>query len=81
MVPDLEDVAMLEETIQRWERQFLNKGRIDGMRRMLVRLLEERFGPLPSSVQHSLETISSTRKLEKLFGQALRADSLTQVGL
>ena len=81
MIPDLEDAAMLEETILRWEKQFLRKGRVDGMRRMLVRLLEERFGPLPSSVEHSLEVISSPRKLEQLFGQALRAESLAQVGL
>jgi hypothetical protein len=81
IIPELEDTKMLEETLIRWEKQFLRKGRIEGMRRMLVRLLEERFGPLPSSVEHSLEVISSPRKLEQLFGQALRAESLAQVGL
>ncbi len=85
IILDLEDVTMLEETILEWEKQFLRRGRqegrIEGMRRMLVRLMEERFGPLPSSVRHSLEAVSSPRKLERLFGQALKADSLAQVGL
>ncbi|HEX6903431.1 MAG TPA: Rpn family recombination-promoting nuclease/putative transposase [Thermoanaerobaculia bacterium] len=78
---DLEDVTMLEETILEWEKQFLRRGRIEGMRRMLVRLMEERFGPLPSNIRRSLEAVSSPRKLERLFGQALKAESLAQVGL
>jgi Putative transposase, YhgA-like len=81
IILDLEDVTMLEETILEWEKQFRREGRLEATRRMLSLLLEERFGPLPSSVRRSLEAVSSPRKLERLFGQALKADSLAQVGL
>lgn len=83
MVPDLEDVAMLEETIQRWERQFIRQGRQEGiraMRRILLRVMEERFGPLPASVRRHVNTLSSLRELERLTEKVLKAESLAQAG-
>ncbi|HSG37996.1 MAG TPA: Rpn family recombination-promoting nuclease/putative transposase [Thermoanaerobaculia bacterium] len=77
IVPGLEDTEMLEQTLMRWERQF----RVDGMRQMLVRVMEERFGPLPPAVHQSLEKVRNARTLEKLAGKILRAESLAQVGL
>ena len=68
---------MLEQTLMRWERQF----RIDGMRQMLVRVMEERFGPLPPAVHQSLDKVRNARTLEKLAGKILKAESLAQVGL
>jgi hypothetical protein len=88
-VGDLEEIAMLEETLTEWlngaERKGRKEGRqegqIEGMRQLLVRLLEQRFGVLPSAARRRVRAISSAKKLEELADRALVAGSLAELGL
>jgi predicted transposase YdaD len=75
-VVELEDVAMLEETLMEWQEQ----ARVEGMRQLILRLLEQRFGALPQKVLRQLRAISSPQTLE-LGGRILIADSLQAMGL
>lgn len=85
-IPDtieLEDTAMLEETLLEWgeKLQTETKGRLDGMRRLLVQLMEQRFGPLPRAVRQRLRAIDSQRELERLASRVLTAQKLQDLGL
>lgn len=89
---DLEDTSMLEQAAREWEKRFLKEGReegreegrkegrkegqVDGMRRLLLKLLDERFGPLPEMVRRKVEAIDSARALETLGKRVLAAKSL-----
>jgi len=74
---DLEDVAMLEINARRWH----NRGLAEVLRRVLLRLMESRFGPLPQAVQRSVQRITSPRRLEELTGKVLVAASPQEMGL
>lgn len=82
---DLEDIPMLEQSLIEWEKEFLRKGRregqVEGMRRLLLKQLEARFGPLPLKARQRVEKISSARRLERLADQILSANSLAEMGL
>jgi len=88
-VEDLEEVPMLEEAIIAWERKAWRQGRKEGReegrllerRRLVVRLLEQRFGPLPANVQRQLKAISSPEDLERIADTILTAGSLQELGL
>ena len=97
IVAGLEEAAMLEETILRWEKELrsegrqegrreglregLREGKIEGMRRMLLKQLELKFGPLTPQVRRGVEAISRMRELERLAGRVLKAKSLSELGL
>jgi hypothetical protein len=76
---------MLEENLIAWrkrkEREDQDKGKQKGMRAILLRLLDQRFGPLPGTVRRKVGAIRSTGKLEQLAGQILTAGSLQELGL
>lgn len=72
------DVANMEMT---WAEKLEQRGALDAERRLLLRLLETRFGPLPEASRRRLRAIGSTERLERLFDRALEADSLAEVGL
>lgn len=76
-VEDLEEVPMLAERI----RENYRKARLEGSREMLLRQIEQRFGPAPASVRARLESISSKRGLEKIADGILTAESLGEMGL
>lgn len=96
-VGDLEDFAMLEETLDEWWRGGLEKGRregriegrqegrlegkLDGMRQLLLQLLEQRFGTLPPRVHQHVEAISSAKELSGLAERVLVARSLEEMRL
>jgi hypothetical protein len=96
-VGDLEEIAMLEETLTEWlngaERKGRTEGRkeglqagrqegqIEGMRQLLLRQLERRFGVLPQGVRRRVRVISSTKKLEELAERVLVVDSLAEMDL
>ena len=71
---------MLEQAAREWEKRFLKEGRkegqVDGMRRLLLKQLDERFGPLPETVRRQVEAIDSARALETLGKRVLVAKSL-----
>jgi flagellar biosynthesis/type III secretory pathway protein FliH len=89
MALDLEDAAMLEENIIRWEREFLQQGiregrregRVEGMRKLLLNQMVLRFGRLPVNVRRSVEAVQSERELQRLAGRVLEAESLSELGL
>jgi predicted transposase/invertase (TIGR01784 family) len=88
-VEDLEEVPMLEERIRDWERKARREGRregreeglLQGTRRMVLRLFERRFGPIPARVQERIDTISSLDELERVADKILIAGSLQELGL
>lgn len=82
---DLAEVSMLEETLIAWrkrkDREAQEKGVQKGIRRMLVRQLDQRFGPLPVRARRKVGAIRSTQRLEQLGDQVLTARSLQELGL
>jgi len=92
-VEDLEEVPMLEEAIIAWEKKAWRKGRklglekgleeglLLGARQMLLRLLEQRFGPIPAKALRQLQAISSSEDLERITDKILTAGSLQELGL
>ena len=84
-VIDLEDVSMLEENLLDWSekkrREGQKEGRTEGKREIILRLLEQRFGPVPDTVRHRIEEIKSDRRLERLAERILIAGSLREMGL
>jgi predicted transposase/invertase (TIGR01784 family) len=93
IVGSLEEAAMLEESILRWEKELRREGhrqglreghrtgQIEGMRRMLLKQMRLKFGRLPRSVRLSVEAIDRPTELERLAGRILKAKSLSELGL
>ena len=74
-----------------WSERMKEEGRKEGIRlgeekgkqeirKLLLRLLAQRFGPLPEAVCHQVDSISSTRRLTSLAGKVLTARSLHDLG-
>ena len=84
-VIDLEDTSMLEENLIEWSerkrKEGRKEGRAEGKREFLLRLLAQRFGPVPEDVRHRIEEIKSDRRLERLADKILTARSLREMGL
>jgi predicted transposase/invertase (TIGR01784 family) len=92
-VEDLEEVPMLEERIRDWERKARREGRkegreegreeglLQGTRRMVLRLVERRFGSIPARVQEQINTIASLDELERVADKVLVARSLQELGI
>jgi len=82
---DLEEIPMLEENLIRWAKEDRRKarqeGQVEGARKIFLRLLERRFGPLAPEVRRRVEAISSARKLEAMADEILVAGSLRDLGL
>jgi len=86
---DLEDTPMLEQTLADWwskarkegRKEGRQEGQVEGMRRLLLQLLDERFGPLPGRVRRRVEEISSVETLSELARRVLQAGSLQEMGL
>ena len=74
---DLEDTPMLEETMREWTK----KHRQEGIREVLLRQLERRFGPLPEEKRRGIEAITSRARLNRLADRILTARSLDEMGL
>jgi hypothetical protein len=86
-LPDIDDFqkvhAVLQERVEQWNRQILEKGRLEGRlegeARVLARLLTRRFGPLPDWVEQRLgaasesdlalwtDTVLDARALDEVF--------------
>ena len=57
------------------------EGLEQGARRVLLRLLGQRFGQLPDSVRRRVAEIDSVERLTRLAERVLTASSLEDVGL
>jgi hypothetical protein len=80
---DLEEVKpMLRETVKGWTREWLEEGKKEGRRegevRLLVRMLELKFGPLAPRDRERINATDSDRLLE-WGGRILTAQSLDEV--
>jgi len=53
----------------------------EGMREVLRRQIERRFGPLPQRISSQLDAIRSTKELEALAERVIQARSLAELGL
>jgi hypothetical protein len=62
--------TMLATTGERWKREWLAEGRIEGEMSTLIRLAEQRFGPLPAPLRERIATAdagSITAWLDRLL--------------
>jgi hypothetical protein len=59
----------------------LEKGRLEGMRTLLLGMLERRFGPLPEGARKHLGAIDSPEELSELGDRVLDARTLDDLGL
>ena len=80
-VGKLEEIAMLEETLTEWMNGATERGQVEGIRRVLLRQLEQRFETVPLQVRRRVEAIQSAQKLEELAGRVLVVRSLEEMGL
>ena len=67
-----------EAIMERFSDQFEEKGRAEGTARALVRLLEKRFGPMPSDLRQRVSA-SDVTTIETWFDRALEAPELQRV--
>jgi hypothetical protein len=85
---DLLEVPMLEETVRKWEKQLLKKGRDEGLRtgqielrKALLQQMTLRFGRLPRTVRQRVEAISSLQELRGLARKVVLAKTLQDLEL
>jgi len=85
----LEETPMLEENLIAWREKFkkeaVRQGRqegvAEGMQKLILQQMTQRFGRLPAHVYRQIEEISSLQELRKLGRRVLRAKSLEEMGL
>lgn len=79
------ELTWAEQIEQRGVRKGLQEGlqagREDGMRRLLLRLMEHRFGPLPRETRRRVEAVQSIGELERLADRVLTATSAADLDL
>jgi predicted transposase YdaD len=92
-IGDLEEIAMIEHNMDRWREAVLRQGRQEGrkqgreegqavgMRRLLLRQMERRFGALPRWVRERVRAIASLPELERLAERVLEVATLEEMGL
>ena len=92
-IEGLEDSAMLEENLREWHQRGLRRshkkgleegreeGFVQGARRILLRQIERRFGPVAKGVQVRVQRITSVEELEMLAEKVVTAGSLRDTGL
>ncbi|HEY2289099.1 MAG TPA: Rpn family recombination-promoting nuclease/putative transposase [Thermoanaerobaculia bacterium] len=78
---DLEDTPMLEEMALEWRKKYRKEDLQEGMRQILLQLLERRFGPLPEEKRSRVEAITSPARLKRLADKILTAKSLQELGI
>ena len=69
-----------KEGIRLGRQEGQTQGKLEGMRKLLLHLLSQRFGPLPEAVRDQVDAITSTRRLTSLAGKVLTARSLHDLG-
>jgi hypothetical protein len=74
----------LKEGVRLGKREGKLEGRQEAVRsiqQILLRQLEQRFGPLPERVHHQVEAIDSLRRLTRLAERVLTVNSLRELRL
>ena len=72
------DVQDLELT---WADKLLLKGELKGRRETLLRLLAQKFGPLPESATARVEAYESVDELDACLERILTVTTLEELGL
>lgn len=79
---DMAEVAKMEMTwAERTKLAGFEEGELHEGRRLLLRLLEARFGPLPDASRFRVETLGTTEEIEGLVERAATAGSLDELEL
>lgn len=68
-----------QEMMMTWMDEIKAEGQQAGMQNLLLRQLTQRFGPLPSRIQHRIDGTKSVKKLQRLADQVLRVQSLQEL--
>ncbi|HEX3128843.1 MAG TPA: Rpn family recombination-promoting nuclease/putative transposase [Thermoanaerobaculia bacterium] len=86
----LEEIhTMLAERVMEWTQEWkkegleegLQQGRQQGRQDFLLSQIEERFGPLPHTLRHRIESIRDPEELKKIGRRLFAASSLDDLGL
>jgi predicted transposase YdaD len=88
-VASLEEIPMVGQHMAQWYKQTMREarsegrqqGEVEGMRRLLLELLKQRFGSLSLPVRRRIKAIESAIELQSLAGKVLVASSLEEMGL
>jgi len=76
------EVTIMEMTwADTLEAKGVEKGRLEGMRSLLLTQIERRFGPLPAKTRNRLGAIQSPEELSTLGDRVLDARTLDDLGL
>lgn len=78
---DEEVRAMRTSMIEWWQKEGLEKGRKEGQRDIVLRLLRERFGSLSSKARRRVSDIESAEELARLAARVYQVQSLEELGL
>jgi Domain of unknown function (DUF4351) len=76
----LGSATMLDETFREWEQKIRQQERRE-MQKLVLEMLQQRFGPIPQGVRQRLKEISAASELRKLGRRILTANSLQETGL
>lgn len=71
----------IEQGIEQGIERGIEQGLLEGEQRMLLRMLETRFGSLPVNSVKFIRSLTDSNKIEELFQKGLKGDSLEDVGL
>jgi hypothetical protein len=67
--------------LEQGREEGLERGRVEGRRDLLKRVLAARFGPLPTAVEARVDAITSAEELDRCAERAVVAGSLEELGL
>ena len=68
---------VLAESMDRWPDQWVQQGREEGVRIMLHRQLEQKFGPIPESTLEKIDS-AAYEQLERWASRIIGSKSLQQ---
>ena len=80
-VPQARKEEIMSTSLFTWTDRLLVEGEKQGARRLLLVLLEQRFGPVPDDTRQRVEKIRSLDRLTRLGVKVLTAHSLKEMGL
>ena len=69
---------VLAESMDRWPDKWVQQGRIENIRMMLHRLLEQKFGPIPESTLEKIDS-AAYEQLERWTDRVIGSTTLQQI--
>ena len=76
-----QEMKEVDDMALTWAGKIEARGRLEGIRGLILRQLEHRFGPLPQEVRGCVEGLDDQSELDRLSDQLLDASSLAELGL